>query len=359
MGNPRLRRAAYAGLVSAGLVATGFAAAPAQATPATAAVQAHSYRHGLVPMRGAHRAATPNVTASDNLVYGGGVDGIGVTTGHEKVYVVFYGSQWGTRSTNSAGYSTFSKDPSGEAARVQAFFKGLGADNELWSGVLTQYCEGIATGSTSCPSTAAHVAYPTGGALAGVWADESASSPKQATGNQLAKEAIKAAAHFGNTTAASNRDAQYVILSPTGTNPDGFNTSGGQFCAWHDYNGDTTLSGGAATSPYGDIAFSNDPYVTDAGTSCGENYVNSGTAGTLDGVTIVFGHEYAETVTDQNPAGGWTDSSGEENGDKCAWNGVGGTGGSQNVRFSTGSFAVQATWSNLVDGCQIAHAIVK
>ena len=47
----------------------------------------------------------------------------------------------------------------------------------------------------------------------------------------------------------------------------------------------------------------------------------------IDGVTIVEGHEYAETITDQNPAGGWIDSTGYENGDKCAWVGVGGTGG--------------------------------
>src|SRR5207249_686946 len=80
-------------------------------------------------------------------------------------------------------------------------------------------------------------------------------------------------------------------------------------------------------SPYGDFAFTNLPYVTDMGASCGANYVNAGTAGALDGVTIVEGHEYAETISDQNPAGGWTDAAGYENADKCAWNGVGGTGG--------------------------------
>jgi hypothetical protein len=367
MGSPLFphtaRRAALAGLVTTGIAVAGLMAAPAQASTqaaANSAAQSHSYRHGAVPMRGQHATfASHNSTTrrTTNLRYGGGVDGIGVTTGAEKVYLVFYGSQWGTSSTNSAGYTTLSGDPSGEAPDVQAFFKGLGTNNETWSGVMTQYCEGIATGSTSCPSTAAHVAYPTGGALAGVWVDGSAASPQQATGNQLAQEAIKAAGHFGNTTAASNRDAQYVILSPTGTNPDGFNTSTGNFCAWHDYNGDTTLTGGAASSPYGDIAFTNDPYVTDAGTSCGENYVNSGSAGTLDGVTIVFGHEYAETITDQNPAGGWTDSSGQENADKCAWKGTGGTGGAQNISLSTGSFPVQATWSNATSACAISAPI--
>ena len=86
--------------------------------------------------------------------------------------------------------------------------------------------------------------------------------------------------------------------------------------------------------------------------------MNAGTAGLIDGVTMVEGHEYAETVTDQNPAGGWTDSTGSENADKCSWNGTGGTTGSQNVVFSTGTFPMQATWSNDVSGCQIAHAIV-
>jgi hypothetical protein len=138
--------------------------------------------------------------------------------------------------------------------------------------------------------------------------------PLYVTCHQLGVEAVKAAAHFGNTTAAANRDAQYLIISPTGTNPDNWLTQG--FCAWHDYNGDSTISGGAVTSPYGDIAFTNLPYITDQGTSCGQDFVKSN--GTLDGVTIVEGHEYAETITDQNPVGGYTDSS-QEDGDKCAW----------------------------------------
>jgi hypothetical protein len=48
-------------------------------------------------------------------------------------------------------------------------------------------------------------------------AEESTASPSQATGHQLDVEAVNAAAHFGNTTAAANRDAQYVIISPHGT----------------------------------------------------------------------------------------------------------------------------------------------
>src|SRR5439155_453773 len=113
-------------------------------------------------------------------------------------------------------------------------------------------------------------------------------------------------AHFGNTTPGANRYAQYVVVSPTGTHPDGFNTPTSAFCAWHDYT----------SSSYGDIAYTNMPYVTDLGTSCGENFVNPGSAGLLDGFSIVNGHEYAETVTDQNPPGRWTSLLGQENGDE-------------------------------------------
>ena len=77
-----------------------------------------------------------------------------------------------------------------------------------------------------------------------------------------------------------------------------------------------------STLPLG--SSTNLPYVTDAGASCGQDFVNSN--GTLDGVSIVEGHEYAETITDQTPAGGWTDSSGEETGDKCAWISPGASG---------------------------------
>ena len=306
----------------------------------------------------AQHAAAPALSAN-NLRYGGGIDGIGVTTGAERVYLVFYGSQWGAQGTDADGNVTLSGDPSGEAPYLQQMFKGLGTNGDLWSGVMTQYCDGVAAGAQTCPSSSTeHVAYPTD-ALAGVWADEGTASPSQATAFQLGTEAVSAAAHFGNTTAAANRDAQYVIISPTGTHPDGFNTTAGQFCAWHDWNGDSSVR---ATSPYGDIAFTNSPYVTDAGGACGTDFVNPGSAGARDGISIVEGHEYAETITDQNPAGGWTDASGSENADKCAWIAPGTSGGVADLSLATGTFAMQSTWANDAAGgsgaCEFTHPIV-
>jgi hypothetical protein len=317
----------------------------------TASSGGASYRHGLIPMIGS--TATTNSTAliRNDLLYRGGTSGVGVTTGAPKVYLVFWGSQWGFQL--AAGQASFSQDPQGVGPYMQAFFAGLGTGGELWSGVMTQYCQGVAKWSYSCPATAAHVGYPTGGALAGIWLDNAAAAPAQATAHQLAQEAEKAASHFGNTTTAANLNAQYLIVSPTGTNPDNYQVGG--FCAWHDYTGDTTLDGGGAVSGP-TVAFANIPYMPDAGASCGAALVNPGNV--LDGVSIVAGHEYAETITDQFPAGGWVALNGQENGDLCAWK-TSGYGRTQNITLTTGRFAVQGTWSNAVGHCAIAAAIVK
>jgi serine protease len=318
----------------------------------------HPYRHGVVPtittkdkMRGWEQQHQSVPAAAHDLQYKGGIDGVGVTTGHPKVYLVFWGSQWGTPGTDGAGDTVLSNDPVGEAARLQELFKGLGTNDELWSGVDTQYCEGVPQGAQNCPFDSAHIAYPTGGALSGVWADTGAAEPTAASAEQLGEEAVEAAGHFGNTTATSNRDAQYVILSASGTNPDDF--PGGGWCAWHNWNG-----GVGASSSVGDIAFTNMPYVHDAGTNCGQNFLHSDSTGALDGVTMVEGHEYSETLTDEYPFGGWVDSSNEENRDKCMWRRSGTAGGAADLALATGSFAMQGGWSNESHGCVFTHPVV-
>ncbi len=315
--------------------------------PAGAAPSGHPRALPTVQHAGAARPAQPGLAATSNtLRYGGGP----VVTTKAKVYIVFWGTQWGTSSTNSNGNLKFTNDTLGAAGRVQQLIKGLGTGGEQWSGVMTQYCQGVAVGSTSCPASAAHVVYPTGGGvLAGVWYDNSAAAPSAASEPQIGSEAVKAAGHFGNTTAASNLIAQYVIFSAKGTNPDNYKTNG--FCAWHDWNGDLGVS-----SPYGAIALTNLPYLSDVGASCGAGFVNPGSS--LDGYTIVEGHEYAETLTDPQPASGWTNpSTGQENADECAWISSG-QGKSANVTMGNGSYPMQSTWSNDTNRCDISHVTV-
>ena len=315
---------------------------PASPVHAASPDTSQGQRRGLVHPRAAAGVAVP-AASSTNLAYGGGSAGQGVTTGHPQVYLVFWGSQWGS-VTSLLGPVTLSGDPRGVAPYLQGFFAGLGTNGETWDGVATQYCQGVAAGSASCPATAAHVAYPTGGALAGVWVDSGAAAPVSATWQQIAQEALNAAGHFGNTAAAANRNAQYFVVSATGTHPDGFGP-GGSFCAWH---------GDAATSA-GTIAFTNFPYIPDLGASCGANGVNAGAGGLLDGVSMVAGHEFAETLTDQYVGWGWSDAAGEEAADKCDW---WAPGKATDLALASGSFAVQAIWGNDAGGCQLAHPIV-
>src|ERR1035437_11181455 len=324
----------------------------------------HGYRHGAFSSRDTHtkmqawQRANYSATGPQTLAFGGGVDGIGVTSGTPKVYLIFYGTQWGTQGTDANGNLTFSTDTVGGGQQLQSMFKGLGTGGELWSGVMTQFCDGplVALGATSCPAGAPHVGYPAGGALGGVWFDNAAASPTAATPLQLGNEAVKAASHFGNFTPASNRYAQYVVLSAKGLNPDNYQTGG--FCAWHDWNGDVLTS-----SSDGEGAFSNMPYTMDQGASCGQNFVNAGTAGLTDGYTMVEGHEYSETVTDQNPAGVCTTKTGgtyngQENADECAWLSPGSAGGAGNVATGNGSYAEQGTWSNDTNRCDLSHPII-
>ncbi len=263
---------------------------------------------------------------SSNLSYHGG----NVETA-PRVYLVFWGSQW-TTGTNP--------DPSGEAAILQSFMSGVGSSS--WLNSVTQYCQGVASGTIFCNGAGT----PAGnqvGILTGVWSDSGSAAPSKPSQSQLAAEAVKAAAYFGNTASGSNASTQYVIATATGNNASGFGT---RYCAWHS----------STSSTYGTVAYTNLPYITDAGASCGANFNGLGADA---GITIVEGHELAETITDQFPSGGWLDSSGLENGDKCAWISSG-QGAAADVTFPDGStFPVQSLWSNAFNsdagGCVLSY----
>ena len=149
----------FAAAVTLSLVAGGIAtASTAHAIDGMAMRPAASHHKIEHPMRGrAPKPATSNGRGS--LAYRGGVNGIGVTTGAPKVYLVFWGAGWGAQGASGADV-TLSGDTKGVAPVLQEFFRGLGTNGELWSGVLSQYCEGVATGSTTCSASAPHVGYP-------------------------------------------------------------------------------------------------------------------------------------------------------------------------------------------------------
>lgn len=286
-------------------------------------------------LRSTSRASSPIPGA---LLYHGGA----VATAPLKIVMVFWGSEWGTRTRDANGYDNFSNDSSGMVPYLEAMYAGIGHGGERWSAVATQYCSNAALNATICPTdNASHIAYPIHGVFTPdrVWYDNASSyGADTKTSNQIALEAWNAHDHFGDPA-----NTQYIVLSPPGMHPNGFN-AGASFCSWHSYVGLGV-----------NIEFTNMPYLTDK-SNCGGNVLG----GPLDGVAIVAGHEYQETITDPDGVTGWTDGSASawENGDKCAW-GHSGPGAMANVTFTTGTFPQQTEWSNAVDGCAMTQVDIQ
>jgi hypothetical protein len=308
--------------VSAGLAMTGAPANAAAATTTRAAAHtaaaaprvrppqvklSHKFittprvhvRAGIVPQRGHAITQRGHVPAagSGNLNYNGG------PTAHtSRLYLLFWGTQW-------------SSDPNGVESYLYNYTHGICSSGDYWVSTNFQYTDSSGAGPT-CNS---------GVAFQGWVQDASGPAPANATQAQIAAEAAAFADYFG----ATGTDTQIAVISPSGTHPDGFPSTG--FCAWHSYTNDS--SGNF-------VAFTNLPYVLDAGSSCGANSVQ----GSLDGFSIVEGHEFAETLTD--PAlNAYYDSSGYEIGDKCAWINL--------FAQSTpsGTFAQQPLWDNSSSSC--------
>jgi serine protease len=311
-----------------------------------------------------------------------------------KVYIVYFG--WGEQGAFPAGEACTPEaivegalkarlkcDPQGAGKRMADFVSQMGATE--WAKVSTQFFQSGAGG------TQQHITNPSN-VLGGIWVDDtnagnltgtSASSAPGAsnTYTDLAAEAARAAKHFHVTDLA---DANFVIAQPRNfTDP---NALASGYCAFHDYT-QPNVEHGIYNGVTPNIAYTNMPYVLAVNSTpaaggepvndCGENAVNSGAAGKLDGQSIVLGHEIEETITDPGAEeilgsgtsatnlGGWYDTvDANENGDKCAWVGeplVGGLPGEPNVMPVPGAmgdikgnrgttFAVQSLWSNEAAG---------
>lgn len=255
---------------------------------------------------------------SSNMTYhGGSVETTPV------VYISWWGSQW------ASGFSGGGVSSATAQTYTHNFFSNVGGSS--WDNINAQYCQSVPSGTVNCGSSGTHI-QNNPGQLAGEWNDTTAvpSSPSQ---TDIMNAATRLMNHFGGFKAY----ATYFVYTPSGHSMNGFGTS---WCAWHS----------AASSG---MAYAYMPYQPDAGGSCGANFVNQGSAGLLDGFSVVGGHEYAEAETDPHPGNGgyaWVDRSGSEIGDKCAWSPLSG-----DISLGGKSYAVQPLWSNANAGCVMSH----
>lgn len=270
------------------------------------------YGKHLFYSRTSSAARRPHTTS--NLEYFGGP----VQTA-PVIYLVF----WGIASTTDTTH-----DPDGMAAYLINFYSSIGSSS--WLSTVTQYYETSGGINTFITNPAAQ--------YAGAYYDPSLPAHTYSDA-QVQAEAIKAAGTLGY-----NINANYIVVTPTGYTIPGFAaSSSNSFCAYHSA---TTYPGGSGS---GMLSYTIIPYLPDAGYGCGGGNVNN--PGTLDGASIVGGHEEAETQTDPDASSGWLDSSGNEIGDKCAWMNL------QNTSFPDGQvFPTQPLWSNATSTCVQSYA---
>jgi serine protease len=246
---------------------------------------------------GTVQSAGHDVKPAIQLVYGNGP----VLT-KPKMYLIFWGFK-------AAG------DPNKVKALLKAYGHSIGGSK--YDNIYTQY--------TGPQGHIKDQAVQFGGA----WADDVTPIPTHPTDGQVAAESLLGVTHFGY-----DPNGSYVVATAHLHSSQGFGSS---FCAYHS----ATSSGGNLVS-YTDL-----PYMPDAGSSCGSNIVAapSDELGTDEGVTIVEGHEYGESVTDPNPPSGWYNQLEGEIGDICAWQNI------QNDPFKKKSYTAQPMFSNASSSC--------
>jgi hypothetical protein len=223
-----------------------------------------------------------------------------------KAYLIFW------------GYKRYG-DPDKVAPLLEAYFKAVGGSSH--NAVYTQYYD-VAGGNTN---------YITNfkGQLGGVWFDEEHPVPAEPTDAQVAQESLHGVSHFGY-----NANGSYIVATPHGRNSQGFGTT---YCGYHSATSD---SGGNL------VAYTNLPYVPDAGTACGADDIvpPKDESAKDEGVTIVAGGEYGASVTDPNPGTGWYNFAyGEIT--ECTGRGI------QNDKFGKKSYTTGALYSNASQSC--------
>lgn len=215
-----------------------------------------------------------------------------------RIITVYWGWQGTSDPTN---------DPDDIYDYLNGFYNSIGGGG--WINIDTQYYGSNGSIANTNPQLT-NVLY------------DSSTPPNPYGDSDIQGEAAAAASYVGDS---GDDNTDYVIVTPTGYSTSGF---GSQWCAYHSYTGS--------------VSYTDLPYIPDAGSGCGQGSVNY--PGTNDGVSIVGGHEEGETQTDPQPSSGWTDSSGSEIGDLCAW---------QNLQNNpnAGNYPTQPLYDDAAGGC--------
>jgi len=253
---------------------------------------------------GVKSAAVPLAT---NLTYNGGP----VMTGTANVFAIFWEP---TGSTVSSGYNSL----------LQRFVSDV--HGTTYYTILKQYTQS----GGAAPSTAT---------LAGTFVDTRAYPSNPMFDSDVQAEVSHAQAVNGWTSSTHNL---FMVFTAKNEN-ECFDTTQSQctfttFCGYHSFFGTNTL-----------YAFL--PYTGTSLSGCGvprspNNNIDA------DSTINVTSHELAEAVTDPL-LNAWFDSSGEEIGDKCAFQFSSTTSANGDTTMNGHPYEIQLEWDNLRNACRL------
>jgi hypothetical protein len=254
-----------------------------------------------------------------------------------------------TMHTTSQSYAIFwepSKLQDGTPTQVSPTYNSL----------LTRYFQDVGgsrlyNNNTQYYDTTAHIANSS--SFSTSWLDTSPYPASDCTdsstpGNCISDAAIQAEVKKAMTANGWTGGLNKMFFVFTSAN-EGSCASAGEcayavYCAYHSY-----FSNAAGQT----VIYANQPY---AGSSSGCMVPSSPNNDIdADSTINVTSHEHMEAVTDPQ-LDAWTDLTGQEIGDKCAWDF--GTpsldGGAANVQWNGDYYIVQQEWDNAIGGCTLA-----
>jgi hypothetical protein len=240
--------------------------------------------------------------ASGNLQYGGGP----VMSGTTHVYVIF----WEPTGNVSSTYHSL----------IERYFNDVGGT-------------GLYNNNTQYTDSSGNV--PSSTTLAGTWVDNTAYPESPLLDSDIQNEVSRA--QSANSW-SSSIDTIFFVFTEAGqdlcSDSSQSQCASNAFCAYHNYFGSNTIY---AAMPYA------------ASFHCNSGQGPNGDQA-ADQTINVTSHEQMEAASDPL-LNAWTDSSGQEIGDKCAWIFGSANADGSNVTWNGHPYLVQQEWDNVQSGC--------
>jgi len=240
--------------------------------------------------------------AGENLSYNGGP----VMVGTAQVYAIFWEP---TGSTVSANYNNL----------ILRYFRDVGGTGLYANN--SQYTDTTGTA-------------PSNATLAGSWVDTSSYPSSTLQDSDVQNEVTNAQKTNGWTSA--NTHVFFVFTAQNETICSGSECSFTTFCGYHSFFGTNTI-------------YAAMPYV---GGVQGCDTPSSPNKDDADSTINVASHEQMEAATDPL-LNAWTDSSGQEIGDKCNFTFAATASDGSDVNWNGDPYIVQEEWDNTQSGCAI------